>query len=60
MKFGLLCEPSFDYLQTQQTPNPAAQLPVADPPRAEHSPLVRQVLNKIKKYEFIVFSCAET
>ena len=38
------CEPSDDNLQIQHTPNPAAQLPWAAPPLAEHSDDVKQVL----------------
>ena len=32
------------YLHEQHTPNPAAQLPAAEPLLEEHSPAVRQVL----------------
>ena len=46
VQFSVMVEPVLVTVKTQQTPNPAAQFPVAVPPLLLHSDEVKQVLNK--------------
>ena len=50
------CEPSDENLQIQHTPNPAAQLPWAAPPLAEHSDDVKQVLTTCSGWNINILS----